>query len=43
MASRSAELPDLWPGDLCSSWDHIRAAAPAGGWDGGALYDHGTR
>lgn len=43
VASRPAELLDLWPGDLCGSWDHIRAPAAAGGWSGGALHDHGAR
>lgn len=43
VASRPAELPDLWPGDLCGSWDHIRASTTAGGWRAGKLYDHGAR
>lgn len=43
VASRPAELPDLWPGDLRGSWDHIRAPTAAGGWSGRALHDHGAR
>ena len=43
MASHPAELLDLWPGDLRSSWDHIRAAAAPGGRHGRALHDHGPR
>lgn len=42
VASRPAELPDLWPGDLLGNWDHVRAAAAAGGRRGGALHDHGA-
>lgn len=43
VASHPAEFPDLWPGDLCGSWDHIRATTAAGGWRAGKLYDHGLR
>lgn len=43
MASRPAELPDLWPGDLRSGGDHLRAPAAPGSWRGGALHDHGPR
>lgn len=43
VASRPAELPDLWPGDLRGSWDHIRSPTAAGGRSGGALHDHGAR
>lgn len=43
LASRSPELPDLWPGDLCGSWDHIRSSTAAGGWSRRAVHDHGAR
>ena len=43
VASGPAELPDLWPGDLCSGWHHLRAPSPAGSGGGGTIHDYGAR